>query len=39
VAALEPDTQNSYFANRVIGRLEDSARIMGTPSLVFEEMQ
>jgi len=39
VAALEPDTQNSYFANRVIERLEDSARIMGTPSLVFEEAQ
>lgn len=39
VAALEPDTQNSYFANRLIERLEDSARIMGTPSLVFEEAQ
>lgn len=37
VAALEPDTQNSYFANRVIDRLQDTARIMGTPSLVFEE--
>lgn len=39
VAALEPDTQNSYFANRLIERLEDTARIMATPSLVFEEMQ
>ena len=36
VAALEPDTQSSYYANRLIERLEDSARIMGTPSLVFE---
>lgn len=39
VAALEPDTQSSYYANRLIERLDDSARIMGTPSLVFEEMQ
>jgi len=39
VAALEPDTQNSYFANRLIDRLQDTARIMGTPSLVFEETQ
>ncbi len=37
VAALEPDTQNSYFANHVIERLEHSARVMATPSLVFEE--
>ncbi len=39
VAALEPDTQSSYYANRLIERLDDSARIMGTPSLVFEELQ
>ena len=37
VAALEPDTQNSYFANRVIEELGDTARVMSTPSLVFEE--
>ncbi|MCO4093231.1 MAG: peptidase M14 [Acidovorax sp.] len=37
VAALEPDTQNSYFANRLITELEHTARIMSTPSLVFEE--
>lgn len=37
VAALEPDTQNSYFANRLIGTLGDTARVMGTPTLVFEE--
>ncbi|AOG23011.1 M14 family metallopeptidase [Acidovorax sp. RAC01] len=37
VAALEPDTQNSYFANRLITDLEHTARIMSTPSLVFEE--
>lgn len=37
VAALEPDTQNSYFANRLIPELDHTARIMSTPSLVFEE--
>ncbi len=37
VAALEPDTQNSYFANRLITELDHTARIMSTPSLVFEE--
>lgn len=37
IAALEPDTQNSYFANRLIGGLGDTARVMATPSLVFEE--
>ncbi|WP_255593369.1 M14 family metallopeptidase [Acidovorax sp. sic0104] len=37
VAALEPDTQNSYFANRLIDELAHTARIMSNPSLVFEE--
>ena len=37
VAALEPDTQNSYFANRLVEDLSQTARIMSTPSLVFEE--
>ena len=37
VAALEPDTQNSYFANRVIEELGETARVMSTPALVFEE--
>jgi len=37
IAALEPDTQSSYFANRLIGGLGDTARVMATPSLVFEE--
>ena len=39
VAALEPDTQNSYFANRLIESLADTARVMGTPSLIFEEIE
>lgn len=38
VAALEPDTQSSYFANRLIdGSLGSTARVMTVPSLVFEE--
>lgn len=37
VAALEPDTQNSYFANRLITNLEDTARVVTPPSVVFEE--
>ena len=36
VAALEPDTQNSYFANHLIGSLSETARVMVPPSLVFE---
>lgn len=39
VAALEPDTQSSYFAHRLIGDLSDTARIMGTPALIFEESE
>jgi len=32
VAALEPDTQSSYFANHVIGRLGAVARVMLRPA-------
>ncbi|MBT9513245.1 MAG: peptidase M14 [Acidovorax sp.] len=39
VAALEPDTQNSYFANRLIEDLGQTARVMATPALVFEETE
>lgn len=39
VAALEPDTQNSYFANRMIEDLGQTARVMATPALVFEETE
>ena len=38
VAALEPDTQSSYFAHGLVGSLDESARVMATPSLVFEEI-
>ncbi|WP_431603925.1 M14 family metallopeptidase [Acidovorax soli] len=37
VAALEPDTQSSYFANRLIDDLASTARVMKVPSLVFED--
>ena len=37
IAALEPDTQNSYFANHLIDDLGDVARIMTVPSLVFDD--
>ncbi len=39
VAALEPDTQSSYFAHRLIGDLADTARVMSTPALLFEESE
>ena len=39
VAALEPDTQNSYFANHLITNLGDLARVMTPPALVFEETE
>ncbi|WP_198970324.1 M14 family zinc carboxypeptidase [Xylophilus sp. ASV27] len=41
VAALEPDTQNSFFANHVIDGLDALARVAGPPpaSLRLEDMQ
>ncbi|MEG1769132.1 MAG: M14 family zinc carboxypeptidase [Comamonas sp.] len=36
-AALEPDTEFSFFAHHVIGNLDDVARVLVRPSLVFEE--
>jgi len=37
-AALEPDTRGSYYAHQLIGGLQDTARVMANPPLVFEEM-
>lgn len=37
IAALEPDTQSSFFANHIIPSLNDVARSMNNPSLVYEE--
>ena len=39
VAALEPDTQNSYFANHQITNLGDLARVITPPAMVFEESE
>ena len=38
IAALEPDTQSSYVANRLIDGVANSARVMAEPSLKTEEM-
>ncbi|MDP1564866.1 MAG: M14 family metallocarboxypeptidase, partial [Polaromonas sp.] len=38
IAALEPDTQSSYFANRLIESLAGSARVMSEPALKTEEL-
>ena len=32
VAALEPDTQNSFFANRIVSELGQVARVMAKPA-------
>ena len=37
IAALEPDTQSSYFANRLIDGVANSARVMAEPSLNAED--
>lgn len=39
MAALEPDTQNSFFANRVIESLAATARVVSPPGLRLEELQ
>lgn len=38
IAALEPDTQSSYLANRLIDAVVNSARVMAEPSVNAEEM-
>jgi len=37
VAALEADAPGSYFAHGIIGAVQDTARVMAQPALVFEE--
>ena len=39
IAALEPDTQSSYFANHIILGLNDVARAVSNPSLVYDETE
>jgi len=38
IAALEPDTQSSYFSNRLLTDLANAARVMSEPSLKSEEL-
>ena len=38
IAALEPDTQSSYFANHLLNDLAGVARVMSEPSLKSEEL-
>ncbi|MBH2017993.1 MAG: peptidase M14 [Burkholderiales bacterium] len=38
IAALEPDTQSSFFANHLINELASAARVMSEPSLKTEEL-
>lgn len=38
VAALEPDTQNSFFANQVVDALQNQARVVGEPAMRLEPL-
>jgi len=38
LAALEPDTQSSYFANRILDGLQSTVRVMVEPNLKLEEL-
>ena len=38
IAALEPDTQSSYFANRLLPDLQDVVRVMAPPSIKLTEL-
>ena len=38
LAALEPDTQGSYFANQILQGLQSTVRVMAPPSVKLEEL-
>jgi hypothetical protein len=38
IAALEPDTQSSFFANRVLDGLQSSFRVMAEPVFKLEAL-
>ncbi|MBC7609648.1 MAG: peptidase M14 [Polaromonas sp.] len=38
IAALEPDTQSSYFANRILADLSGTVRIVAPPNIKLEEL-
>lgn len=37
-AALEPDTQDSYLANQILGSLQSTVRVMAEPNIRLEEL-
>lgn len=38
LAALEPDTQSSYFANQLLDDLQSTVRVMAEPNVTLEEL-
>ena len=38
LAALEPDTQSSYFANQIVDSLQSTVRVMAEPAIKFEDL-
>jgi hypothetical protein len=38
LAALEPDTQSSYFANQIVRGLQSTVRVMAEPTVKLEEI-
>ncbi len=38
IAALEPDTQSSYFANHLLEGLQGTVRVMAEPTFKFEDL-
>lgn len=38
LAALEPDTQSSYFANQILQGLQSTVRVMAEPSVKLEDL-
>lgn len=38
LAALEPDTQSSFFAHRMLPGLQDAARVLAEPAIRFEDL-
>ncbi len=38
LAALEPDTQSSYFANQILQDLQSTVRVMAEPNIKLEEL-
>jgi hypothetical protein len=39
IAAMEPDTQNIFTANRIVGDLKSEARVLALPEMKMTPMQ